>query len=258
MLNESKNWVDYIPYDDDVQVSKSTDFLACGSYSFIYILQIVLKFKTGLFYDFSERGMAKLSDTQPWGNSLDNIVDAANEDGLLSVHDWPELTHSSNYENINWSTYYADIPEYILKRAFKVKASYRKITSGEVDDCLKVAPLWTIIKIGSTNHIVAQVNKHQYYDSYEIKLKNFQPSQPIVSQYQLLIKPKFMIPAVKRVVFADGKTFGVMIDTPNGTQIIKATSQEQWVSWSKADSYLLDTANADGSPKWVADISLPI
>lgn len=62
---------------------------------------------------------------------------------------------------------------------------------------------------------------------------------------------------VRKVVKADGKTFGVLIDSPNGAQIVYATGEEQWRSWSKADSYKLATVNADGSTNWTADFQLP-
>lgn len=180
------DWTPYIPPDDDVQVSRSTDFEACASYSFIHIIQILLKYKTGLFVDFSERAMAKLSDTQPWGNSIENIMNAAKQDGVILSSDWPELTHSSDYENINWATYYQTIPNAVLKRAFRLKATATKLTPTQVASALQKSPIWTIVKVSSgQNHIVAQINQTQFYDSYEIKIKKFSDGYPIQSQFLL-------------------------------------------------------------------------
>lgn len=63
--------------------------------------------------------------------------------------------------------------------------------------------------------------------------------------------PRENKPMYKKVVKQDGKTFGVLIQTPNGDQIIYATSEEQWRSWNKPDSYQLNTVNADGSTNWL-------
>jgi len=61
----------------------------------------------------------------------------------------------------------------------------------------------------------------------------------------------------KRVVKQDMVTYGVMIDTPNGCQIIYATGEDQWRSWNKQDSYQLPTVNAAGATVWEHDYVLP-
>lgn len=61
----------------------------------------------------------------------------------------------------------------------------------------------------------------------------------------------------QKVVKQDGKTFGVRAATPNGDQIIYATGEEQWRSWSKTDSYQLDTVNPDGSSNFSGCTVLP-
>ena len=180
-------WLNYIPTDKDVQVSRSADFEACASYSFIHILEMILKQKTGFFWEFSERFMAKVSDTQPWGNSLQNVVDAANNYGVCLTQYWPELTYSTNYENIDWATYYQTIPQAILKQTYRARVSFYKLTPGQVTQALAVAPLWTVVKAGTFNHCVAQISPTQFYDSYEVKIKNFSDGYPIISQHALNI-----------------------------------------------------------------------
>lgn len=183
------NWLPYIPDDNDVQASRSQDFEACGSYSIIHICEMLLKRDRKIFWEFSERAMAKLSDTQAWGNTLQGIVNAINQYGIILASDWPPLTYSSHYDNIDWANYYQTIPQNVLKKAYSVSVSLRKLTAGEALIALNAAPLWTIIKTsGGTNHIVAQLSETQYYDSYEIRVKNFQANEPIQSQYLLTIK----------------------------------------------------------------------
>ncbi len=191
------NWLPYLPLDNDVQVSRNTDFEACASYSATHIAEMILRRKTGLFWEFSERALAKLSDTQPWGNSLDNVTKALTDDGLILVGDWPELAYSTDYVNIDWATYYATIPQTVLKRAYRVQASYKPLSPSQVAAALNIAPLWTIIRTsGGQLHIVAQINNLQYYDSYEVRVKWFQPAEPIISQHQLIINFENMPNAV--------------------------------------------------------------
>lgn len=208
----SFNWYPYIPTDKDVQYSKNQDFEACGSYSATHIREMKDKKETGLFWEYSERYVAKCSDTQPWGNSLQNIVNALNQDGLCLVDYWPELTYSGNIGDYSWAKYYEDIPQEVKNKAFRVKASFQKLDPSQLEWAIEQFPLWTIIKTsGGTNHIVAQLNLDQgqyglgqYYDSYESFVKDFQPNQ-IISQFLLTIN---------------------LINMPNSEFIHKQNSQE--------------------------------
>lgn len=183
------NWLNYIPPDKDVQVSKSQDYEACASYSAVHIAEMVLKRSTGLFFELSERYTAKTADTQAWGNSLQNVVDALNKNGVCLTQYWPELTYSTDYENIDWATYYATIPTNILASAYRVSVSFVKLSQNQVAQALETSPLWTIVKTSSGQlHCVAQINETQFFDSYEVKVKNFSDGYPIQSQYALTIK----------------------------------------------------------------------
>lgn len=235
------NWLPYIPTDLDVQVSRTTDFEACVSYSAVHIAEMLLRKQLGYFTEFSERALAKLSDTQPWGNSLQNVVNALNQHGLLLSQDWPELTYSSDYENIDWATYYATIPVEILRRAYKVEANFFKINPTQQSAYLEKAPLWTIIKTSSgILHIVAQINPWQYYDSYEIRLKNFQNAEPIQSQYYLQLNINPMIEFVHKL----GSTeYGLLSTTSIGCQYVPASTEADL----KARGASIVPQNADGS-----------
>lgn len=183
------NWTPYLPPDRDVQASKNADFEACLSYSAIHILEMCLKKQTGYFWEFSERALAKLSDTQPWGNTIQNVINALNQYGVILASDWPPLTYSTDYENIDWATYYADIPVDVLRRAYRVSCNLTKLTPDQVEQALTQAPLWTIVKTSSgQQHIVAQINDTQFFDSYQVTVKNFSDGYPILNQYLLSLK----------------------------------------------------------------------
>lgn len=188
------NWLQWVPKDLDVQNSRSADFEACVSYSAVHIAEMLIKKNLGQFWEFSERYLAKMADTQPWGNSLDNVVNAIKDHGLATTDVWPELTYSTNYEDIDWATYYADIPLPVQKKAYPfIIKSFRKLTAGEVPAALNAAPLWTMVKTGSgQSHAVAQISDTQFFDSYQITVKNFSDGYQIQSQYQLILTPTLM------------------------------------------------------------------
>lgn len=230
------DWLPYIPTDKDVQVSRNTDFMACASYSAVHIAEMVLKRTTGLFFECSERYTAKTSDTQPWGNSLQNVVNALNLNGLCLTQYWPELTYSTDYENIDWATYYADIPQSVLNSAYRVGVSFVKINPDQTQEALQQAPLWTIVKTGSGQlHCVAQINETQFFDSYQVTVKNFADGYPIQSQYQLSLTFKNM-PNVQFIQNQGTQEFGFYVPAQNEAALI-----------DKAQNFGINILNPDGT-----------
>lgn len=201
-LNPNGIWNPYIPTDHDVQVSHIADMQACGAYSIVHKGIIRTKFLTGIEWQFSERAQATLSGTTPQGNSLENEITAIKNIGLILNQDWPELLFSTDYQNITWAEYYTSIPEAIQKKAFKFDLTplTQLTTPAQVTAALKQDTTWVIIKTsGGENHIVVRLNQFlgqwglgQYYDSYEVVVKDFQPSEPIVSEWSLILTPKIM------------------------------------------------------------------
>lgn len=239
------DWSQFIPQDLDVQNSRNADFEACASYSAVHIAEMLIKKNLGQWWEFSERYLAKMSDTQPWGNSLDNVVQAIKDHGIATVDQWPELTYSTVYENIDWATYYQDIPLPVQKKAWPfVIKSYRKITSDEVGACLNVAPLWTIVKTGGGQlHCVAQINDKQFFDSYQITVKNFSDGYQIQSQYQLILIPKLMT-----------NTYLVQLNKKDGTKefayALPATDEGAMIDKALNTGYPLPTLNNGKNVDW--------
>ena len=50
--------------------------------------------------------------------------------------------------------------------------------------------------------------------------------------------------------------FCVLVDMPNGAIITKAEDEAEWRSYSKSDSYRVQTVNADGSTNWDVDLEI--
>jgi hypothetical protein len=191
--------------------------LACASYSAIHIAETLIKYQTGHFWEFSERALAKLSGTTHQGNSLENVINAINKYGLILDRDWDALTYGDQYNDISWDQYYADIPVPVLKKAYGFTAQMSKLSPSQASKALETGPLWTIIDVGPINHVVMQINQTQYYDSYEIRIKNFQPAQPIISQYKLLLIPK---PMTNALLVKKGDEYGYYIPATNEPAMI--------------------------------------
>jgi len=181
------NWIDYLPRDGDVQNSDRADSLACGSFSAVHIAESLMMYKYGQPWYFSERALAKLSGTTPHGNTLQNIVWAINKYGLMYDEEWPIP------DKFTWERFYQDIPKYTINKCFKFKATLNPLTKAQVPQALETAPVWTIIPTsGGTNHIVEQISLTQYFDSYQILIKDFQSNFQPLSYWQLLIEPILM------------------------------------------------------------------
>lgn len=83
---------------------------------------------------------------------------------------------------------------------------------------------------------------------HHIKQDYFYAMTGVFSAWVLIPKDQLINkPVYKKAVHADGKTFAALILTPNGSFTVDATSEEVWRSFSKEDSYQLNTVNADGS-----------
>lgn len=129
------------------------DFEDCTSCSFVHIIYCI----TGRLY--SQRALAKLSGNTPNGNSCENVINAANSIGLIPEELWP-----SDPTELDWNSYYADIPADVLARADKLPI--RLVASD-----LTISPIWTELvfnpnaTVPGPYHMVADINKDDYDDS---------------------------------------------------------------------------------------------
>lgn len=94
--------------------------------------------------------------------------------------------------------------------------------------------------------IIAMSSWYQAAKEHHIKANYFQAFDATFNAWTLIPKELINKPMYKKAVHADGKTFAALIITPNGAQVIDATSEEVWRSFSKPDSYQLNTVYPDG------------
>lgn len=226
-----KQWTNIPPWTSQVSVQNRIDALDCTAESSGNIIYMM----TG--FDSSPRFTAKMSGNTVNGNSFQNVIDSINRDGLVPYSLW------ETPQNFDWGSYYMDIPKEVKNQAMRVHVQ-------TIPPNLNKSPLWTVLKFSSgMQHAVCQINEKEYFDSeWGDPIKLLTAGNPtIVSQVSLKVTLMINCSTVK---FADGKTLGIMIETPNSVQIIKATGEEQWRSWHKPDSYGKPTVNPDGTTNW--------
>lgn len=116
--NKLADWKPYLPVKEK-QKYKGLETMACVSFSACNCLETVYKYKYDKELNFSDRALAKLSDTTKWGNYLYKVADMARE-GLLTEQNWTYPYSGAEY---TWDEYYEDIPTDVLKDRKYNKAS---------------------------------------------------------------------------------------------------------------------------------------
>lgn len=140
-------------YLSQQSVTTHTDFEDCTSCSLVRIDYCI----TGRLY--SQRALAKLSGNTPSGNTFQNVLNAANNGGLIPEELWP-----SDPSGHTWDTYMADIPQDILDKA-------DRFTHTLVAPDLNISPLWTELVFNPNatqpgpDHAVCQITLANYDDS---------------------------------------------------------------------------------------------
>ena len=238
------DWSNKIPlYDTQFSTTTDCDVQDCVAESFCHIFYMVHGVR------ISPRALAVMSHLEiPANRNCGHVLATANSCGVVLYENCPTP------DSFTMDSYYQPLtPQESLAMPIQAKL---------VPSNLDTSPLWTELQWGVASagviperHMVAQINGSQYFDSEPngiIKPLNYEGA---TIQWQSSLIINFMID-IRTVKYADGKTMGIMISSPNGTQIINATSEEVWRSWNLPTSYGKPTVNADGTTNWNADLTL--
>jgi len=253
VINPSGDWRLFVPKGEK-QWFLTFDTFNCTGFSNNNSAEIQLRFY-GFDFNFSDRAMSVLAECMPNGNWMYKPADVGRNIGRILEQEYPAGDPKT------WQEYNQPLTPEVMAKMWRFEEKYEWISTDKnsLIHHLKNAPLLITIPLPDPNHVVVLVyvsgNTGYYFDSYEGST-NFIKTidlNLISSALKLIVKPMI----TTTVKFADGKTLGVLIDTPNGAQIIKATGEEQWRSWNKPDSYGLPTVNSDGSTNWNANLQLP-
>jgi hypothetical protein len=205
ILNPTGDWTAYLPSDEN-QATHLTDSMACVTFSCLNVIETQYKFFTGKDINFSDRFIAKLSGTTPQGNSVQKVLDAINEYGLVLEEEWPTDL------SFDWNKYYADIPQEVRDKANKnIKVQYEFHYQDFAKE-LKHAPLEMIIETNKPYHSVEMVNTTQQFDSYT---PNLRPQKSIYLATKILVKG---LPMTNAKLIQVGQEYGYWMPatTPDG------------------------------------------
>lgn len=167
------------PYDP--QSSTIGDSDSCQTQATLHCIEML----QGNAQRWSPRAIATLAGIKPGvGGSIQQVLDAINEYGLIPYDLWPDLTGA-------WTDaeYYTPIPKNILAQANKsFVVAYAAAN-------LDKTPLLVEVAVSpQMNHLVAQFDATQVFDSYQPDIKPLTTwqSSAIVGKWGLSLKPKNM------------------------------------------------------------------
>lgn len=165
----------------EVQNSNLADSDGCVSFSAVHIIESQEIQQYGSTIGYSERALAKLSGTTKNGNTVENVLNAINQYGLIPDSLWPTELGTQ----WTWDEFYKDIPSEILAQAVPVSV---KLIGGAN---YNLSPVWTQILLdGKFGHMVEGLNQTQFFDSYQAYLKTYDSHDQIVWQGNLVLNPE--------------------------------------------------------------------
>src|SRR3990167_4196463 len=227
----SADWKPYLPTGEKQKDPLET--MACVSFSALNSIETQIKFLTGLEPNYSDRFLARMSNTTPQGNYQYLVADSIRKNGLVNQEDWPcPMTW-------DWNTYYSQIPQEIQDKGKRwldfYDVQYEWLPSIEktyLIEQLKHAPLQIVINNGT--HAVELYNVadvHKYFDSYDPYLKQ---TNEVRFPLKIILTPKNNMLTLYRDIARPSEIFAVdelakkKFHLANG-QSLKAGQGHLWV-----------------------------
>jgi hypothetical protein len=202
-LISGNNWEEWLPVIE-YQNQAGFDRMACVTYSLMNCFEILNIQETGKELNFSDRYIAKLSNTSRQGNTLPAVFDEVRENGLVKESVWPDVL-------TDWDDYYKQVPANIIgsgKEFIKDYDVYREYVATYKKDlifeALNHAPLQVIVEYASGdgilnpgqayNHAVTcyGAKKNEYwliYDHYTQTRKKYAWDY----EFAAILKPTFKL-----------------------------------------------------------------
>jgi len=138
------------------------DRLACVTYSLLNCLETLYYYKTGIWINFSDRFLAKMSGTTKYGNTLDNVFDFARKIGLVAENVYPDTDGG-------WDEYYKEIPQEIIDKAKEFLNEWslyrewvRTDDKDKIFNALKEAPLQVVVCYAAGNGYLNPTGKYNH------------------------------------------------------------------------------------------------
>lgn len=219
---ESGDWRPYVTRHEKQRDPLET--MACVSFSCNNCLETQYNF-FGIDKNFSDRALAKMSNTSTNGNTLERVNNTARNVGLLLESQWPNSPKAET-----WNDYYKEIPDEIKNKAVKQNFSYAKtsVDKENLKKQLKQSPLQITIPSPHPNHAVtllhvdgddAYIQDHYNYQIRKIKVSS------IATALKVVLNKPFMNQA-KVVKSKSSDTVFICYPVPDMDYLTKKASLE--------------------------------
>lgn len=206
MINPTSTWPQPVK-QNQFSTKPAQDSDACISYSVVHSVESQIRFQLGDGASYSKRFLAKLSNTTPAGNSIQNVMAALKIYGLVKEEEWPEP------EFFTWAEYYAPIPPEIVTKGQDFLRQWNisdlvQIAPLQAIQALTNAPLELFLPAGTPVHCEEVISPTECFNTYPPYVTPYPNS--IYKYFQFIIKPKTMsnIEFVKK---AGSQEFGFYI-----------------------------------------------
>mgnify|MGYP001577336150 CR=1 FL=1 len=130
------------PVEFERQFRDSFDSYSCVSFGRNNQEEVYLKNRYGLDRNFSDRAMAKMSDTQPNGNTPQKVYEARRKQGYLYENEWPWPDTV-----VTWAEYMKEIPSNLMNLAkgysyeWRFWHDYVPTNPASMKEALKYSPI---------------------------------------------------------------------------------------------------------------------
>lgn len=116
IIRADRQWEDV---EHERQSSDDFDTFSCVSFGLNNQEELYMKNRYGIDENHSDRFLAKVSDTQPNGNTPQKVYEARRKKGFVLEIEWPWTTEKT------WTEYMADIPKNLYSLAIGRAAKWR-------------------------------------------------------------------------------------------------------------------------------------
>jgi len=204
ILMHDGDWRSHLPQFEH-QRKNGVETQGCVSFGTLSALEMIHRVRYGTEPNYSDRYLAKMSNTTPYGNTPKKVADTLrNISGSVSEKDWP-------WGGNDWEDYYREVPDNVSKKGWLWTKSYdfgyEWVDPKDLKSALTHSPIgvavyaWAkqdgvYVKRGGENHycvLVAYEDDHPIiWDSYEEALKKLAKDYPFrwAMRYHLKKKPQ--------------------------------------------------------------------
>lgn len=192
VLSEDGNYLDYLP-NFEIQAGVYFDTKACVSFSALNCLEIIFRAKGWGEKNFSDRALAKMSDTTKDGNYLSKVAETIRKEGIVPDADWDWNPNQRN-PVYDWDDFYKAVPSEVEMKAKRwlndFKMTWEWVSLDNLKEALKYGPLQVTVYAWNKKQDGIYPNPKNKYRNHAVTLVNYKEGEywQIFDHYDTSIK----------------------------------------------------------------------